>query len=139
MPTEPTAPEQTLPPAPELPWNVYFGRLHSHSAFSDGLSAVEDLFARAKADGLHFYAVTDHSDAFDNDDLGALGEDGTAVSAEWAAGRAAAAAVTDEGFLGLYGFEMSWPRDRRLGHIAVLARPAGKAGTRKAMPKVPKH
>lgn len=123
VPTEPTAPEQTLPPAPELPWNVYFGRLHSHSAFSDGLSAVEDLFARAKADGLHFYAVTDHSDAFDNDDLGALGEDGTAVSAEWAAGRAAAAAVTDEGFLGLYGFEMSWPRDRRLGHIAVLGTP----------------
>lgn len=141
-PTEPasteTVPAQTLPPETaqppsasaepmdaegRLPWNIYFGRLHSHSAFSDGTEPVEDLFARAKEAGLDFYAVTDHGDSFDNDLRGSLGADGTQISQEWAAGRAAAMAATEEDFLGLYGFEMSWPRSRQLGHIATLGTP----------------
>lgn len=118
-----TVPEETLPAAPELPWNVYFGRLHSHSAISDGELPVEALFAGAEEAGLDFYAVTDHSDSFDNAEQGDIGQAGTVISADWAAGRAAAEAATSEAFLGLYGFEMSWPRSRQLGHIAVLGTP----------------
>lgn len=126
-PTETTAPEETLPETapqpPELPWNFYFGRLHAHSAISDGTQPVETVFSKAKAAGLDFYAVTDHSNSFDNDTLGAIGEDGTNVSAAWAAGRAAAQAATEEAFLGFYGFEMSWPRTSQLGHMVTLGTP----------------
>lgn len=118
-----TIPEETLPQPPELPWRVCFGRLHSHSAVSDGSVSAAELFARARDEGLDFYAVTDHSDSFDNDTQGDLGTDGGEISAAWAAGRAAAADVTTDSFLGLYGFEMSWPRSSQLGHIAVLGTP----------------
>lgn len=121
VPTEAAVPEPSLPP--ELPWRVYFGRLHSHSEISDGPEPVEVLFSRAREAGLDFYAVTDHSDSFDNDTLGSLDADGTALSTQWAAGKAAAGEASSEDFLGLYGFEMSWPRSRQLGHIAVLGTP----------------
>lgn len=115
--------EETLPPPPELPWKLYFGRLHGHCDISDGADNVETVFAQAKAAGLDFYAVTDHSDSFDNSTLGTIGEDGTHLSAAWAAGKTAASAATEETFLGLYGYEMSWPRTRQLGHLVTLGTP----------------
>ena len=124
---ETTAPEETIPqtaPAqPQWDWELYFGRLHAHSAFSDGDTDAQTLYARAKEAGLDFYAVTDHSDAFDNDTQGAIGEDGTAVSAEWAAVKAAASDASKEGFVGLCGYEMSWPAARQLGHITTFGTP----------------
>lgn len=120
--TTPPETEETLPP-PQLPWNLYFGRLHGHSNLSDGPDSPQTVYSKAKSAGLDFYAVTDHSDSFDNHTLGAVGEDGTAVSTAWAAGKAAAADATLETFLGLYGYEMSWPRSRQLGHLVTLGTP----------------
>ena len=48
------------PPAP--PERVFFGNLHSHTAFSDGTGTPEDAYTRARdSAGLHFLAITDHN------------------------------------------------------------------------------
>ena len=105
-------------------WNVYFGQLHAHTNLSDGTGSVEEAFDYAsKVENLDFFAVTDHSDSFDNADAGAIGADGRSISADWAAGKQAAASVTNEDFVGLFGFEMTWPEDKQLGHISTFNTP----------------
>ena len=105
----------------EPEYDLYFGQLHAHSDISDGSGTVEETFRFASTvPGLDFFAVTDHSDSFDNELQGDLNTDGAAVSADWAAGKAAAAAVTHAGFLGLFGYEISWPRIYQLGHIGTF-------------------
>ena len=105
-------------------WNVYFGQLHAHTNLSDGTGSVEEAFDYAsKVENLDFFAVTDHSDSFDNADAGAIGADGVGISAGWAAGKQAAASVTNEDFVGLFGFEMTWPEDKQLGHISTFNTP----------------
>lgn len=105
-------------------WNVYFGQLHAHTNLSDGTGSVEEAFDYAsKVENLDFFAVTDHSDSFDNADAGAIGADGRSISAGWAAGKQAAASVTNEDFVGLFGFEMTWPEDKKLGHISTFNTP----------------
>ena len=116
----------TIVPAgrPNREWNVYYGLLDAHTAFSDGLGSVEEAFSTAAAvEGLDFFAVTDHSDSFDNAANGSITRDGSAVSAEWAAGKQAAAAVTGENFVGIFGYEMSWSEDKMLGHINTFHTP----------------
>ena len=127
LPAETIGPEASVPEETEptctfqTPYNLYFGLLHAHTDSSDGLGSVEEAFSHAAAvEGLDFFAVTDHSNSFDNADSGSLTADGSAQSREWAAGKAAAAAVTGEDFLGLFGFEMTWPEIRRLGHITTF-------------------
>lgn len=105
-------------------WNIYFGQLHAHTNLSDGTGSVEEAFDYAsKVENLDFFAVTDHSDSFDNADAGAIGADGRSISAGWAAGKQAAASVTNEDFVGLFGFEMTWPEDKQLGHISTFNTP----------------
>ena len=105
-------------------WNVYFGQLHAHTNLSDGTGSVEEAFDYAsKVENLDFFAVTDHSDSFDNADAGAIGADGAGISTGWAAGKQAAASVTNEDFVGLFGFEMTWPEDKQLGHISTFNTP----------------
>lgn len=107
-----------------LDWNIYFGQLHAHTNLSDGIGSVEEAFDYAsKVENLDFFAVTDHSDSFDNADAGAIGADGGSISAGWAAGKQAAASVTNEDFVGLFGFEMTWPEDKQLGHISTFNTP----------------
>lgn len=67
--------------------------------------------------------MTDHSDSFDNADMGAIDADGVDISADWAAGKQAAASVTNGDFVGLFGFEMTWPEDKQLGHISTFNTP----------------
>ena len=74
-------------------------------------------------DGLDFFAVTDHSDSFDNADMGTIDANGADISADWAAGKQAAASVTNGDFVGLFGFEMTWPEDKQLGHISTFNTP----------------
>ena len=105
-------------------WNVYFGQLHAHTNLSDGTGSVEEAFDYAsKVENLDFFAVTDHSDSFDNADAGAIDTDGASISTGWAAGKQAAASVTNEDFVGLFGFEMTWPEDKKLGHISTFNTP----------------
>ena len=108
----------------DLDWNLYFGQLHAHTNLSDGTGSVEEAFDYAsKVEDLDFFAVTDHSDSFDNADAGAIGADGRSISAAWTAGKQAAASVTNEDFVGLFGFEMTWPEDKQLGHISTFNTP----------------
>ena len=66
-------------------WNFYFGQFHAHTNISDGTGTVEQAFAYARAvENLDFFAVTDHSNSFDNADSGAVDKDGMSVSQEWA-------------------------------------------------------
>ena len=122
----------------ELDWNLYFGQLHAHTDISDGAGSVEEAFQYAsQADGLDFFAVTDHSDSFDNAGAGAIGKDGARISADWAAGKQAAASVTGEDFVGLFGFEMTWPEDKQLGHISTFNTPGWQTRDQEDFENVP--
>ena len=132
--TEPSVPSTEAPEPPAAPdwgWNYYFGQLHAHTADSDGLGTVAEAYAQAKAAGLDFFAVTDHSDSFDHDKEGLL-TDGS-VSENWTSGKAAAAAATDEGFVAIYGFEMSWNQGQ--GHINTFNTPGFLSRDRDAYEK----
>lgn len=83
--------------------NIYFGDLHSHSGYSDGQGTPADAFATARANGLDFFALTDHAFML------------TAV--EWQDMRNQAVAATIDGvFVGLRGFEFTHAK----GHINVF-------------------
>lgn len=116
-----SAPEDTIPGEGE--WNFYFGQLHAHTLDSDGLGTPAQAYAAAKAAGLDFFAVTDHSHSFENDELGATGTEGASLSATWEAGQAAALAATDDTFAALYGYEMTWDRIHTIGHINTFFTP----------------
>ena len=96
-------------------YNLYFGQLHSHTNLSDGAGSCEEAFYHAanEVDNLDFLAVTDHSNAFDND-LQASLQDGS-MSSKWRLGHELADKYTTEDFVGLYGYEMTWSNG--LGHI----------------------
>ena len=116
----------TVVPAmkPDREWKAYFGLLDSSSSLSDGLGTVQEAFAHAsQVEGLDFFAVTDHSDSFDSAGSGDITRDGASVSVAWAAGKQAAAGVTNDRFVGMFGYEMTWPREKKLGHINTFATP----------------
>lgn len=118
--TEPEKPEVE----PAAGWKLYFGSLHAHTSLSDGLGTVEEAFLHASSvEGLDFFAVTDHSNSFDNAENGAIDVDGSTISAEWAQGKAAAAAVTDGDFVGIFGYEMTWNDQMSLGHMNTFNTP----------------
>lgn len=97
-------------------FNIYFGQLHSHTNISDGSGSIEEAYSHGYSlETLDFLAVTDHSNSFDNTDNGELNTDGTTISSEWAQAKAAAQAITDDTFVGLYGYEMTWSNG--LGHM----------------------
>lgn len=121
----------------DLDWNLYFGQLHAHTDISNGAGSVEEAFQYAsQVDGLDFFAVTDHSDSFDNADMGAIDADGVDISADWAAGKQAAASVTNGDFVGLFGFEMTWPEDKQLGHISTFNTPGWQTRDQEAFTNV---
>jgi len=41
-------------------YHLYFGDLHSHTDYSDGMGTPDQAYADARAAGAHFLAVTDH-------------------------------------------------------------------------------
>lgn len=95
-------------------YNLYFGQLHSHTTNSDGIGSLDDAFSHAKDIAkLDFFAVTDHSNSFDNAAAATM-TDGSA-SIKWVNGRAAADKYTDSNFAGIYAYEMTWSDGT--GHI----------------------
>lgn len=95
-------------------YNIYFGQLHSHTTYSDGLGTVDDAYNYAKNTAqVDFLAVTDHSNSFDNASASTI-FDGS-KSTEWLGGHAAADKYTDGSFIGIYAYEMTWSNGT--GHI----------------------
>ncbi|MEG1528550.1 MAG: CehA/McbA family metallohydrolase [Clostridia bacterium] len=87
-------------------FNLYYGQLHSHTGDSDGTGTVSGAYDYADniAD-VDFLAVTDHSNYFDtkNDS-----KEVNTTADKWVKGLQAAKDATDEEFVGLYGYEMTW-------------------------------
>ena len=122
-----------VPEASETPPDsrkLYFGQLHAHSDVQTPGGTPAEIFSAAAALGdLDFFAITDHSDSLDNASFGSVGIDGSSISTAWASGKAAAAAVTSEDFVGIYSYEMSWPESALLGHISTFGTPGWQSHT----------
>ncbi len=100
--------------------NIYFGQLHSHSNISDGAGSIEDAYKYAKeASGVDFLAVTDHSNSLDNDTKASMA-DGS-MSTEWVLGHNTAKKYSDNKFLGVYAYEMTWSNGT--GHMNTFNTP----------------
>ena len=99
-------------------FNIYFGQLHSHSDFSDGQGTCEEAYIHASTQAiqLDFFAVTDHSQCFDNQ--GQCNINDASLSQEWQEGKRLAQKYTTDKFIALYGYEMTWGNG--LGHINTL-------------------
>ncbi len=136
-----TLPSETISMVPDASlncgWHFYFGLLHAHTAISDGVTDVEEAFIlAAQVENLDFFAVTDHSDSFDHAGQGSLSQDGAALSQDFAAGKAAAESVTTNTFVGIYGFEMSWPQGKNLGHIGCFGTPGWQSWKQEGFSKL---
>ena len=117
----------------EFEWKPYFGQLHAHTVVSDGTGTVEEAFGcAANMENLDFFAVTDHSHCFEKSIEGIIDQDGAAVSPDWARGKQAAASVTNESFVGIFGYEMSWEDGKRLGHLATFNTPGWQTREQKS-------
>lgn len=115
-------------------WKLCFGLLHDHSAVSGGSGRVEEIYAKAlETENLDFFAVTDHSNSFDNAKAGNIAADGSTISACWSTGKQAAAAATGEDFVGIYGYEMTWGEDKALGHINTFCTPGWQTRDQSSM------
>ena len=98
----------------------YFGQLHSHTNISDGTGTIEEAYKYAKeVAGVDFLAVTDHSNSLDNDKNASMA-DGS-MSSEWVNAHKVAESYTDEKFLGVYGYEMTWSNGT--GHMNTFNTP----------------
>jgi hypothetical protein len=101
---------------PDLGFTAYFGNLHSHTSYSDGVQTPADAYAFARLSAptpLDFLAVTDHNH--------------TAAGmqyANYALGLAAAAAANDDGdFVAIWGQEWGVSNAGE-GHVSVFESPA---------------
>ena len=115
----------------EVEYALYFGQLHSHTAqYSDGTGTLEQAFEYGKnsAKNVDFLAVTDHSNYFDNSSnlgdmldptKGLKSSDGTKTL--WQEALATTASFTDETFVALYGYEMTW--SGQYGHMNTFNTP----------------
>ncbi|MBD1362949.1 PHP domain-containing protein [Mucilaginibacter sp. ZT4R22] len=119
---------------PQANLKVYYGLLHAHTMLSDGSGTPEEAYAMAKANGLDFFAITEHNhakaeDSGDERKDGVLiatdprlynGQNNVTVTRRWTENGQqqtetisvkplikAAAAATTQTFLALYGQEFS--------------------------------
>ncbi|MDF2520415.1 MAG: LPXTG-motif cell wall anchor domain protein, partial [Clostridia bacterium] len=92
----------------EVSYNFYFGQLHSHTNISDGQGTLDDAYTWARdVAGADFFAVTDHSNWFDNDKLANI-SNGSA-SSEWMQLLQKADEYNNPGsFVAIGGYEMTW-------------------------------
>lgn len=103
-------------------YNHYYGLLHSHTSNSDGTGTYEDAYYTAKFySKLDFFAITDHSNMFDNINLATIHDGFT--SNKWSNLFNVSNDYNSPGkFLALKGFEMSYPFNIKnpIGHINVF-------------------
>lgn len=95
----------------EIQYNLYFGQIHSHTNLSDGQGTPDEAYTwardRANAD---FFAVTDHSNSFDNDkDSENIKDYRESTSQKWKQLRSTADRYNvDNEFVAIGGYEMTW-------------------------------
>src|SRR4051794_6038129 len=79
---------------------LFYGDLHNHTGYSDGMSRPEHALRQMRECGLHFAAITDHGEFFDRE---------TTIREvdKWAAAARQVAAANNETFVALRGFEWS--------------------------------
>lgn len=104
-------------------YTIRMGSLHGHSYYSDGMGTPAEIFAKAKAEGMDFYAITDHNHlaartGVGPDDPRAADQAKVPIIAsmpsEYTATLADAAAATEPGkFVAIVGVEMG-----TIGHVA---------------------
>ncbi|PKM94145.1 MAG: hypothetical protein CVU84_11835 [Firmicutes bacterium HGW-Firmicutes-1] len=96
-------------------YNHYRGQLHSHTGVSDGYGEVEEAYKWAKEKGnVDFFAVTDHSNLFDNGDEATFESHN---SEEWALMKKTADEYNEDGeFIAIAGYELTY-WDKVSGHM----------------------
>jgi hypothetical protein len=89
-------------------YNVYYGHLHNHTSYSDGQGTPVLAYSTAKANGLNFFGLAEHSNAL--------------TPTEWSDTQTAADAAYVPGvFTTFCGFE--WTTSN-YGHLAVINAPS---------------
>lgn len=104
--------------------NHYYGQLHSHTNISDGTGSLEDAYKWARDEGnADYFAVTDHSNWFDNDTEANI-NDGS-MSKVWTNAQNISDKYNDDGnFVAMYGYEMTWSGSTGgWGHINTFNTP----------------
>jgi hypothetical protein len=105
-----TAPAAGTLLEPNLGFETYFGNLHSHTGFSDGMQTPADAYSYARNTAptpLDFLAVTEHNHSTAGMSL-----------ANYDVGRAQAAAANDDGdFVAIFGQEWGFAAS---GHVNVF-------------------
>lgn len=89
-------------------YNLYFGQIHAHTNYSDGLGTPEEAYDYAKnVAKADFFAITDHSNSYDNDTQATI-LDGSA-SSEWRQLHQIADQFNEDGkFVAIAAYEMTW-------------------------------
>ena len=109
----------------EEEYKTYFGQIHSHTAQgSDGIGTYDEAYSHAK-DVAHadFFAITDHSNWFDNDKVANI-KDGS-MSTRWNDMHGAADKYNENGkFVAIAAYEMTWSGSTGgYGHINTFNTP----------------
>lgn len=120
-------------------YNHYFGQLHAHTDLSDGIGTPEEAYNQARLEGgADFFAITDHSNNFDNDrnneDISRVAD---STSEKWKKlHEAADKANVDGSFIAIAGYEMTWSEQTAWGHINTYNTPwfASKNNSRMDLP-----
>lgn len=112
----------------EIIYNHYRGQLHSHTGeISDGEGTLDDAYTWARVEGeADFFAVTDHSNWFDNDTSNeGITDISQSTSKDWKLMNSKADQYNKDGeFVAIAGFEMTWSGSTGgWGHINTFNTP----------------
>lgn len=95
----------------EEEYKFYRGQLHSHTTYSDGRGTGDDAFTWARDQGkADFFAITDHSNWFDNDrNSENITDVSQSTSNTWKSMHRDADKYNEDGkFVAMAGYEMTW-------------------------------
>lgn len=111
----------------EQEYHFYFGQVHSHTNVSDGTGTPDDAYTWARDKGkADFFAVTDHSNWFDNElDNENITSVSESTSEKWRLLHEKADNYNKDGeYVALAGYEMTWSGSTGgWGHMNTLNTP----------------